>query len=111
MTDAAPGRRPTRWEAQVQANPEHSRWYVERFRQMAAQGADLAGEAPGAERRGVDGGHAGAAFDAVGHEQERACGCGQWLVPSSKVILFQTLYLPIGFLAGRRLTSSKVEAS
>jgi SAM-dependent methyltransferase len=45
MTDAAPDRRPTRWEAQVQANPEHSRWYVERFRRMAAQGADLAGEA------------------------------------------------------------------
>ena len=39
------GRRPTRWEAQVEANPEHSRWYVERFRQMAARGADLAGEA------------------------------------------------------------------
>ena len=38
-------RRTTRWEAQVQANPEHSRWYVQRFRQMAADGADLAGEA------------------------------------------------------------------
>ncbi len=25
--------------------PEHSHWYVDRFRQMAAQGADLAGEA------------------------------------------------------------------
>jgi SAM-dependent methyltransferase len=25
--------------------PEHSRWYVERFRRMAAEGADLAGEA------------------------------------------------------------------
>ncbi len=41
----APPRRPTRWEAQVQANPQHSSWYVERFRQMAVQGADLAGEA------------------------------------------------------------------
>lgn len=38
-------RRPTRWEAQVEANPDHSHWYVERFRQMAARGADLAGEA------------------------------------------------------------------
>jgi len=38
-------RRRTRWETQVEANPEHSRWYVERFRRMAAQGADLAGEA------------------------------------------------------------------
>jgi len=34
---------PPRW---VTAHgPEHSHWYVERFRQMAAQGADLAGEA------------------------------------------------------------------
>ncbi len=38
-------REPTRWELQVRANPDHSRWYVERFRQMAARGADLAGEA------------------------------------------------------------------
>ncbi len=29
----------------VQDNPAHSHWYVERFRTMAAQGADLAGEA------------------------------------------------------------------
>ncbi len=40
-----PARRATRWEAQVEANPQHSAWYVERFRRMAAQGADLAGEA------------------------------------------------------------------
>jgi SAM-dependent methyltransferase len=38
-------RQPTRWELQVRANPDHSRWYVERFRQMAGRGADLAGEA------------------------------------------------------------------
>jgi SAM-dependent methyltransferase len=42
---SGPARRPTRWEQQVEASPEHSRWYVERFRRMAAQGADLAGEA------------------------------------------------------------------
>lgn len=35
----------TRWEHKTQADPEHSHWYVERFRTMAAQGADLAGEA------------------------------------------------------------------
>ena len=35
----------SRWEAKVQADPEHSHWYVERFRRMAANGADLAGEA------------------------------------------------------------------
>ena len=30
---------------QVAANPDHSSWYVERFRSMAAAGDDLAGEA------------------------------------------------------------------
>lgn len=37
--------RPSRWEQRVAADPSHSTWYVERFRTMAAQGADLAGEA------------------------------------------------------------------
>ncbi|TDQ47598.1 class I SAM-dependent methyltransferase [Actinorugispora endophytica] len=35
----------TAWEAIVQADPNHSQWFVERFRNMAAQGRDLAGEA------------------------------------------------------------------
>ncbi|NCT91818.1 class I SAM-dependent methyltransferase [Cellulomonas sp. APG4] len=35
----------SRWQQKVEANPEHSHWYVERFRRMAADGADLAGEA------------------------------------------------------------------
>ncbi|WP_317259731.1 hypothetical protein [Kocuria atrinae] len=30
---------------QVEANPEHSQWYIERFRQMAAAGDDIVGEA------------------------------------------------------------------
>ncbi|WP_182112713.1 MULTISPECIES: bifunctional 2-polyprenyl-6-hydroxyphenol methylase/3-demethylubiquinol 3-O-methyltransferase UbiG [unclassified Actinotalea] len=38
-------RQPTRWEAKVRSDPQHSHWYVERFRQMAADGADLHGEA------------------------------------------------------------------
>lgn len=38
-------RRPTRWEIRATADPNHSTWYVERFRRMAAEGADLAGEA------------------------------------------------------------------
>lgn len=38
-------RRRTKWEQRVETNPEHSRWYVERFRSMAAEGQDLAGEA------------------------------------------------------------------
>lgn len=33
------------WMRKVEADPEHSRWYVERFRTMRAAGADLAGEA------------------------------------------------------------------
>ena len=34
-----------RWLAKIEENPEHSNWYVERFRNMAAEGADLHGEA------------------------------------------------------------------
>lgn len=34
-----------RWVKLTTADPDHSRWYVERFRRMAAEGADLAGEA------------------------------------------------------------------
>jgi len=45
VTEPGDGRRPTRWEEQVRVNPGHSHWYVDRFRQMAARGADLAGEA------------------------------------------------------------------
>ncbi len=33
------------WMRKVQANPEHSTWYIERFRSMARAGEDLAGEA------------------------------------------------------------------
>ncbi|MFT3876876.1 MAG: class I SAM-dependent methyltransferase [Propioniciclava sp.] len=35
----------SKWADAVAANPGHSSWYVERFRQMAAGGADLVGEA------------------------------------------------------------------
>ena len=38
-------RKVTAWEARAASNPNHSQWYVERFRRMAAEGADLAGEA------------------------------------------------------------------
>jgi SAM-dependent methyltransferase len=33
------------WLKQLEANPEHSQWYIDRFRAMAEAGADLAGEA------------------------------------------------------------------
>lgn len=36
-------RKPTRWETDTSEG--HSEWYIERFRTMAAEGADLAGEA------------------------------------------------------------------
>ncbi|HLS48859.1 MAG TPA: class I SAM-dependent methyltransferase [Actinomycetaceae bacterium] len=36
---------PSAWTKMVEANPDHSHWYIERFRQMAAAGDDLAGEA------------------------------------------------------------------
>jgi len=38
-------RRQTRWESRTQADPQHSHWFVERFRTMTAEGKDLAGEA------------------------------------------------------------------
>ena len=33
------------WTAIVAENPDHSRWYIERFRKLAAEGHDLDGEA------------------------------------------------------------------
>lgn len=33
------------WARKVEQDPEHSHWYVQRFRSMAAAGADLHGEA------------------------------------------------------------------
>ncbi|MGO1317673.1 MAG: class I SAM-dependent methyltransferase [Cellulomonadaceae bacterium] len=48
MTDAshpAQDRPRSAWERMVEANPDHSRWYVQRFRDMAAAGKDLLGEA------------------------------------------------------------------
>jgi SAM-dependent methyltransferase len=36
---------PKSWMAMVAENPDHSRWYIERFRSLAAAGEDLDGEA------------------------------------------------------------------
>jgi SAM-dependent methyltransferase len=67
---------PTRWVTDT--GPGHSQWYVERFRSMAAEGADLAGEArlvdamvPPASRvldAGCGPGRVGAALAARGHD-------------------------------------------
>lgn len=46
MTDsAARPFGPSRWEQMIAARPEHSQWYIQRFKDMAAAGHDLAGEA------------------------------------------------------------------
>ncbi|MFI5716562.1 class I SAM-dependent methyltransferase [Nocardia sp. NPDC051750] len=39
------GRVPSKWEELVAADPEHSAWYVQRFRDLAAAGQDIFGEA------------------------------------------------------------------
>lgn len=36
---------PSKWDLKIAADPDHSRWYVQRFRDLAASGADLVGEA------------------------------------------------------------------
>ncbi len=33
------------WEKMVEENPGHSEWYIQRFRDLAAEGADIVGEA------------------------------------------------------------------
>ncbi|MEU6562906.1 class I SAM-dependent methyltransferase [Nocardia nova] len=38
-------RTPSQWEELTAADPSHSEWYVRRFRTMAAEGADIVGEA------------------------------------------------------------------
>jgi 2-polyprenyl-3-methyl-5-hydroxy-6-metoxy-1,4-benzoquinol methylase len=67
--------KPTRWVTETQ--PGHSQWYIDRFRRLAAEGADLAGEArlldamvpPGARilDAGSGTGRVGAALAARGH--------------------------------------------
>ena len=66
---------PTRWATDT--GPEHSQWYIDRFRRLAAEGADLAGEArlvdtlvaPGSRilDAGCGTGRVGAALAARGH--------------------------------------------
>lgn len=68
----------SRWVAITETNPDHSTWYVERFRSMAAAGDDLAGEArfvdamaPRGARildAGCGPGRVGSALAAAGHD-------------------------------------------
>jgi 2-polyprenyl-3-methyl-5-hydroxy-6-metoxy-1,4-benzoquinol methylase len=46
---------PTRWVTDTKAG--HSRWYIERFRRLAAEGADLAGEARLVDAMAAPGSH------------------------------------------------------
>ncbi|MFJ8578243.1 class I SAM-dependent methyltransferase [Micromonospora sp. NPDC093277] len=67
--------KPTRWVTET--GPGHSQWYIDRFRRLAAEGADLSGEArlldamvrPGARilDAGCGTGRVGAALAARGH--------------------------------------------
>ncbi len=66
------------WVNITQANPDHSAWYIERFRAMRAAGDDLAGEArfvdamaPRGARildAGCGPGRVGSALHALGHQ-------------------------------------------
>lgn len=66
------------WVELTRENPDHSAWYVERFRKMAAAGDDLAGEArfidamaPRGGRildAGCGPGRVGAALSGIGHK-------------------------------------------
>jgi SAM-dependent methyltransferase len=74
MTEREPGA----WERIIAANPEHSHWYAERFRKLAAQGDDIVGEArlvdAMAPRRshvldaGCGGGRVGGYLHRAGHQ-------------------------------------------
>ncbi|SCL28956.1 class I SAM-dependent methyltransferase [Micromonospora inyonensis] len=67
--------KPTRWVTET--GPDHSRWYIDRFRRLAVEGADLTGEArlldsmvrPGARilDAGCGTGRVGAALADRGH--------------------------------------------
>ncbi|HWG98894.1 MAG TPA: class I SAM-dependent methyltransferase [Pilimelia sp.] len=91
------------WLRLIESNPGHSQWYIERFRSLAGEGADLAGEARLIDamvaRRsrildaGCGAGRVGAFLAAAGHEvvgvdldpvlveaARRDCPGARWLV-------------------------------
>jgi SAM-dependent methyltransferase len=66
------------WRRKIAENPDHSRWYIQRWRDIAASGADIAGEArlidamvPRGARildAGCGTGRVGGVLAAVGHD-------------------------------------------
>lgn len=91
------------WIKLTEANPDHSQWYVDRFRAMADSGADLAGEARLVDAMvargsrildaGCGTGRVGSFLAAAGHQvvgvdldpvlidaARRDCPGGRWLV-------------------------------
>lgn len=58
---------PSQWEEITAADPAHSTWYVERFRKLADEGADIVGEA-----RMID-----AMLDRGGRVLDAGCGPGR----------------------------------
>ncbi len=69
---------PSRWVEITRANPDHSTWYIQRFRDMAANGDDLDGEARFVDAMvargsrildaGCGPGRVGGALHALGHD-------------------------------------------
>lgn len=67
-SESTPSQRiPSQWEEITTADPTHSTWYVERFRKMADEGADIVGEA-----RMID-----AMLDRSGRVLDAGCGPGR----------------------------------
>ena len=79
-----------RWLQMVAENPGHSAWYIERFRAMAADGADLDGEA-----RFVD-----TLVPRRARILDAGCGTGYGLLPTvaATVVAFAVGLAVIAFL-------------
>lgn len=84
--------RPTRWISETDDN--HSQWYIERFRTMAADGVDLAGEAR--------------LLDAMLPPRSRVldAGCGPGRVGAA---LYQRGHLVVGVDADAELIAAAIE--
>lgn len=71
---------PNRWMEMTAVNPDHSRWYVDRFRTMAAEGSDLAGEARFVDAMVAPGSHVLDAGCGSGRTAAALAACGHRVV-------------------------------